>query len=85
MAGYEVRLTREAVKDLGKHSPKLRRKAREILENRVALDPYSGKHLVGDLKGYFSVRLTFQDRIVYSVDEDRRLVFVHRTRTHYGE
>jgi mRNA interferase RelE/StbE len=85
MPGYEVRLTREAVKDLAKLSPKLKQKAREILENRIAVDPFSGKRLVGDLKGYFSVRLTYQDRNVYSVDEGRRMVVVHRTRTHYGE
>ena len=85
MDRYEVRLTREAVKDLGKLTPKLKQKLREILENRVAVDPFSGKRLVGDLEGYFSVRLTYQDRVVYSVDEERRVVFVHRTRTHYGE
>ena len=85
MPGYEVRLTREAVKDLGKIPPRLKQKLRDILENRIAVDPYSGKRLVGDLKGYYSVRLTYQHRIVYSVDEDRSLVVVHRTRTHYGE
>jgi len=85
MPGYEIRLTREAVKDLAKLPPKLKEKLRDILENRIAVDPFSGKRLVGDLKGYYSVRLTYQDRIVYSVDEDRAVVFVHRTRTHYGE
>ena len=85
MPGYEVRLTREAVKDLAKLPPKLKEKLRDILENRIAVDPFSGKRLVGDLKGYYSVRLTYQDRIVYSVDEDRAVVFVHRTRTHCGK
>lgn len=85
MPDYEVRLTREAVKDLAKLSPKLKKKLRDILENRIAVVPFSGKRLVGDLECYYSVRLTYQDRIVYSVDEGRRLVIVHRTRTHYGE
>ena len=75
MATYEVRLTREALKDVKKLSPHLRKKLREILENRVAQEPYTGKKLAGDLQGFYSVRLTYQDRIVY----------VHRARTHYGD
>jgi Txe/YoeB family toxin of Txe-Axe toxin-antitoxin module len=49
------------------------------------MDPFSGKKLVGDLDGFYSVRLTYKDRIVYSVDEKSHTVFVHRARTHYGE
>ena len=85
MPEYEVRLTREAVKDLEKLPPKLKQKLREILETRIAEEPYAGKRLVGDLKGYCSVRLSYQDRVVYSLDEQRKVVFVHRCRTHCGE
>jgi Txe/YoeB family toxin of Txe-Axe toxin-antitoxin module len=45
----------------------------------------SGKKLAGDLQGFYSVRLTLKDRIVYSVDQATRTIFVHRARTHYGE
>ena len=82
---YEIRLTKEALKDLNKLTPALKKKLREILENRIAVDPCSGKKLVGDLAGYRSVRLTFQDRIIYSVDEENAIIFIHRCRTHYGD
>ena len=85
MRGYEVRFTREAVKDVGKLSAKLRLKLKQILVEAVAKNPYAGKRLVGDLKGFYSVRLTLKDRIVYTIDENARTVFVHRARTHYGE
>jgi Txe/YoeB family toxin of Txe-Axe toxin-antitoxin module len=40
---------------------------------------------LGDLSGSYSYRLTYKDRIVYSLDEERRIVYVERARTHYGE
>jgi Txe/YoeB family toxin of toxin-antitoxin system len=82
---YEVRFTREAFKDTKKLPPKLKQKLRDIVVNQIAQDPYSGKKLVGDLAGFFSIRLTYRDRIVYSVDEHSKTVFIHRARTHYGE
>jgi mRNA-degrading endonuclease RelE of RelBE toxin-antitoxin system len=85
MRDYEVRFTREAVKDIGKLSPKLRLKLKQILVEKIAKEPYTGKRLMGDLKGFYSVRLTLKDRIVYVIDENARTVFVQRARTHYGE
>ena len=85
MKPYAIRFTKEAAKDVRKLPPRLRTKLREILLVDIAVDPSSGKRLVGDLQGFYSVRLTYKDRIVYSIDEDSRTVFVHRTRTDYGE
>ena len=85
MKPFAVRFTKEAAKDAKKLSPRLRQKLREILLADIATDPFSGKRLVGDLLGFYSVRLTHKDRIVYSVDDATRTVFVHRARTHYGE
>ncbi|MBU1692418.1 MAG: type II toxin-antitoxin system RelE/ParE family toxin [Verrucomicrobia bacterium] len=82
---YEIRFTREAVRDFHRLTPKLQRKLRKILSQTISRDPYCGKRLVGDLAGFFSYRLTFKDRIVYSIEEKSRTIFVHRTRTHYGE
>jgi mRNA-degrading endonuclease RelE of RelBE toxin-antitoxin system len=48
---YRVRFTRQAEKDISKLSPKLRAKLKDIVRNRLALEPYSGKPLVGPLKG----------------------------------
>ncbi len=39
---YRIRLTRQAVKDVKKLSPKLQTKVKGILRNRLAVDPYSG-------------------------------------------
>ena len=85
MKTWTIRLTSEAVKDARKLSPKLQRKLRNILTEQIARDPTAGKRLVGDLAGFYSMRLTYQDRIVYSLDERARTVYVHRCRTHYGD
>jgi len=55
------------------------------VRNRLAIDLNSGKALLGSLKSYYSVRLSFQDRIIYSIHDDELLVLVLRARTHYGD
>jgi len=85
MAPYELRFTKEAKKDIDKLSPVLKEKLKEILTHQIARQPYSGKKLVGDLNGFFSVRLAYKDRIVYSIDEPNHCVYIHRARTHYGD
>jgi len=82
---YRVRFTRQAEKDVKRLSPKLRDKLKAIVRNRLAVDPYSGKALLGSLKGYYSVRLSFQDRIVYSIHNDELLLLVLHARTYYGD
>jgi Txe/YoeB family toxin of toxin-antitoxin system len=82
---YRIRFTRQAEKDIAKLSPRLREKLKEIVRNRLAVDPYSGKPLVGPLKGCWSMRLSYQDRIVYRIEDDALLVLVLRARTHYGD
>jgi len=82
---YEIRFSKEAVKDIKKLSPKLKNKLKEIILNKISLEPYTGKKLIGDLIGFYSVRMSYKDRIVYSIDENKQIVFIHRTKTHYGE
>ena len=84
-ANFEVRITRQAEKDIQKLSPKLRKKLRDILMEVIARDPRQGKKLIGDLAGSYSYRLSYQDRIVYSVDWESRIVYLERARTHYGD
>jgi len=62
-----------------------RHRRRDILRNRLAADPYSGKALVGDLKGFYSVRLSHQDRVVYSIHDAELMILVVRAKTHYGD
>ena len=82
---YEIRITRQARKDIDTLAPKLRRKLHDILVNLIAEDPYVGNKLLGDLAGSRSVRLNIKDRVIYSVDEARKTVYIERARTHYGD
>lgn len=82
---FEVRITRRAEKDIKKLTPQLKRKLYDIFTEVLAQDPFQGKKLVGDLTGSYSYRLTYHDRIVYSVDVKTRVVYVERAATHYGE
>ena len=82
---YEVRFSSVARKDVLRLSPRLKKKLKEILLGQISVDPFSGKKLVGDLEGFFSVRLAFKDRIVYSIDAAHRVAYIHRARTHYGD
>lgn len=82
---YQIVLTKQAQKDIAMLSPKLQNKLKDILRNKIALFPQTGKPLTGDLKGYYSVRLSFQDRIVYRIEDGRCIVVVVRAKTHYGE
>ncbi len=81
----KVRFTKRAKKDVEQLPPKLKAKLRDILVEVLARNPYEGKKLLGDLAGSYSYRLTYKDRIVYSLDEDRRTIYIERVRTHYGE
>ena len=82
---YEIRITRQASKDIDTVPPNLKRKLRTLLTEVLANNPYEGKKLIGDLAGSYSLRLTYKDRIVYSIDETKKVVFIERARTHYGD
>ena len=85
MPYYEIRFTREADKDVRKLTPKLKQKLQEILTESISMSPHIGKRLVGDLQGFYSVRLTYKDRIVYTINENEKMVVIHRAKTHYGD
>ncbi|TXL01700.1 type II toxin-antitoxin system mRNA interferase toxin, RelE/StbE family [Methylococcaceae bacterium HT1] len=82
---YKLRFTKKAKKDIQSLSPKLKNKAKDILRNKIAYNPMEGKALIGSLKGYYSVRLSYQDRILYRIEKDKCIVLIIRARTHYGE
>ncbi len=82
---FEIRFTKRAIKDVKQLPPKLKKKLRDILEQTIAINPYDGKKLVGELSGNYSYRLSYKDRILYSIDEEHRIIYIKRTRTHYGE
>jgi mRNA-degrading endonuclease RelE of RelBE toxin-antitoxin system len=82
---YTLRFTKKAQKDIQSLSPKLKAKAKDILRHKIAHEPTAGKPLTGGLKGYYSVRLSYQDRIIYRIEEGECIVLVVRARTHYGD
>ncbi len=85
MAKYDVFFTRQALKDLKTLSPKLQKKLKEILKEVIAAHPHRGKKLLGEFGGNYSYRLSLKDRIVYSIDEPKKQVYLKRVRTHYGD
>jgi len=82
---YTLKITHQAKKDIDTLSPKLKQKLKTILLEVIRHTPFEGKKLLGDLAGSYSYRLTYQDRIVYSVDRGRKIIYIERARTHYGE
>lgn len=84
-APWDIRFAKQAKKDVDQLPPKLKEKLRSILVEVLARNPYEGKKLLGDLSGSYSYRLTYKDRIVYSLDEEHRIIYIERARTHYGE
>jgi mRNA-degrading endonuclease RelE of RelBE toxin-antitoxin system len=85
LGSFEIRITHRAAKDIKTLSPKLKKKLYDILTEVIALNPYEGKKLLGDLAGSYSYRLSYQDRIVYSIDREKQIVYIERARTHYGD
>ncbi len=57
----------------------------QIIQEQITVNPYAGKKLVGDLTGFFSLRLNYKDRILYTIDDKQKLIYIHRVKTHYGE
>lgn len=85
MKRYELFFSKQAAKDIRTLSPKLKDKLKKLLTEVISVDPFVGKRLLGDLEGNYSYRLTFKDRIVYSIDSQKKIIYVKRARTHYGE
>ena len=81
---FEIRITRRAEKDIQKLSPKLKNKLYDILTEVIAVNPFEGKKLLGDFEGSYSYRLNIRDRIIYSIDSHKRIVYIERAKTHYG-
>ncbi len=85
MDDYQILFSKKTQKDIAQLTSAQKAKLKEILQQVLATNPYMGKALKGKLSGFYSYRLTKKDRIVYEVLEEDKVVFVIRTRTHYGE
>lgn len=85
MEPFEILFSKQSQKDIALLNPKQKEKLRDILEQVIAINPYAGKALKGDLKGLYSYRLNRTDRIVYEILSKDQVVLIVRARTHYGE
>ena len=81
---YKILFSKQAKKDIEKLTPKLREKAKQVCR-ALSENPYIGKALLGDLKGFYSIRLSYKDRIVYSIKDDAVEIYILRLKTHYGD
>ena len=84
MKRYAIRITKIAFRDIRELSPSMKEKLKDILLEVLSVTPYEGKKLVGDLEGNYSLRLNLKDRIVYSIDEKNKIVYIKRAKTHNG-
>jgi len=82
---YEIRITKQAFKDIKTMTPKLKNKLHNILTSVISENPFMGKALLGELSGNYSYRLNFRDRVVYSIDVKSKIIYLKRARTHYGK
>lgn len=87
MSKYKLVYTKQAKKDARKAAssglkPKVEELLKIIEENPFEKYPPYEK-LVGNLEGAYSRRINIQDRLVYQVLEEERIVKVIRMWTHY--
>jgi mRNA interferase RelE/StbE len=75
---FEVEITREGLRHLNRLPGKVRDAAIQAVLGRIAERPRRvGKPLVGELTGLYSARRG-DYRVIYEVDDDRKVVIVHR-------
>jgi len=84
---WSVILSRQAVKDAKKLKRAGLRPQAESLLKVLETDPFVSypryEKLVGNLNGFYSRRINIQHRLVYTVDEQRKVVHVLRMWSHY--
>lgn len=84
---WTIKFSRSALKDAKKlRSANLASNVNrliEILKENPYQPPY--EKLSGNLKGYYSRRINIQHRLVYSIDEEDRVIKVVSVWSHYGE
>lgn len=73
---YTVLISKRAEKDIDALKKQEYKRVRAVLE-RLCENPYVGKKLVGDLKGYYSIRV-WPYRIVYEIKKQKLIVLVLR-------
>ncbi|WP_196594255.1 Txe/YoeB family addiction module toxin [Pectinatus sottacetonis] len=84
---YKILYHKKTVKDIQKlKDANLDKKAKNIIEvikENPFQNPPPYEKLVGDLTGFYSRRINVQHRLVYDVDEEKKIVKIYRMWTHY--
>ncbi len=84
---WQIILSRQAVKDAKKLSQAGYKPQAEKLLSLLAENPFKTpppyEKLVGNLKDFYSRRITIQHRLVYRIVEEEKVVHVLRMWTHY--
>lgn len=74
--GYRVKLKPRAEKELNNLPQKDYYRVIEVIAS-LAANPFSGKKLEGEYKGYYSIRV-WPHRIIYQIYKKELLIFVIR-------
>ena len=85
MNHYQILFSKKAQKEIAQLTTKQKSKFKEILQQYLRVNPYSGKPMKGHLRGLHSYRLNKKDRILYEIIEEDRVVVIIRAKTHYGD
>jgi len=65
---YKIKINKKILKDIEKIDKKYRKKIIETIENKIALKPYEGKKLAGNLSPFYRWRVG-DYRIIYTIEE----------------
>ena len=84
---WSVKLSKRAVKDIALlKAAALSGKAKQLVDLLVEnpfKNPPPYEKLVGDLAGFYSRRINHKHRLVYRVDEEKRIVYVDSMWSHH--
>ena len=85
---YKILLTKDAIKDKDKikQKPALVKNVNnliELLKTNPFQTPPPYEVSLGDLKGLYSRRINIQHRLVYKIDEEKKLIIIVSMWSHY--
>lgn len=87
MVMYSLVFTKQAIKDSKflktANLDEKTKKLLNIIKDNPLQNPPPYEKLLGDLSGMYSRRINIQHRLVYTVDEENRIVKVIRMWKHY--
>ncbi|MDJ0634243.1 MAG: Txe/YoeB family addiction module toxin [Xenococcaceae cyanobacterium MO_188.B29] len=84
---WTIKFSRNALKDAKKlRSANLTSNVNQLIEI-LKQNPYQTPYekLSGNLQGYYSRRINIKHRLVYSIDEENKIIKVVSVWSHYGE